>query len=290
MDEQKKPFDVVSIVILMLLAVANDGAEIFCDLIDFTGVGLGSEALMLPIDGLMDGIFGPWFYIRCGFGAPFIIQLLDCFLEFFGIPGRSICTSVGIIIANNPKLEKGAELLASKFGSKVVGGKLPGKGGVVAPSGENAPKGTSLRSAAPTTPEQEISVSGGAQKTGTGSGEGNQTEEEKEKKVRAEKAEKELEPPEEAPIQTIEEQIENTPQNPTRTTEEDLPPRQARDISSSKTSQPRPKAGPVPIDSIRPGNSDKAEEVKEGLSHPKPLRDITEGNGEGGTPMDTPRN
>ena len=112
MDEQKKPFDTVSIVILILLALGNDGAEIFFDLLAATVVGLPGEAIMEPIDLAMDGIFTFWFFAKCGFGGPSIIQFVDDLLELIGVPGRTICVVAGILIANNPKFAAVAEVAA----------------------------------------------------------------------------------------------------------------------------------------------------------------------------------
>lgn len=110
MDERKKTFDEVSIVIMVLLALGNDGAEIFFDLLAATIVGLPGEAIMEPINLAMDGIFTFWFFAKCGFGGPSIIQLVDDLLELVGIPGRTICVVAGILIANNPKLAAVAEM------------------------------------------------------------------------------------------------------------------------------------------------------------------------------------
>jgi hypothetical protein len=61
----------------------------------------------------MDTIVTFWFFVKCGFGAPAIIQLVDDVLELVGIPGRTICVIAGILIANNPKLAKLAEVAAT---------------------------------------------------------------------------------------------------------------------------------------------------------------------------------
>ena len=76
-------------------------------------IGLPGEAIMEPIDLAMDGIFTFWFFAKCGFGGPSILQLVDDLLELVGVPGRTICVVAGILIANNPKLAKIAELAAT---------------------------------------------------------------------------------------------------------------------------------------------------------------------------------
>ena len=54
MDEEEKPFPIEFIIILLLIAVANDIAEIFFDLLDFTGVGIAGEAIMEPANFILD--------------------------------------------------------------------------------------------------------------------------------------------------------------------------------------------------------------------------------------------
>jgi len=110
MDEQEKPFDTISIIVLLSLAVANDGAEIFFDVLASTMVGLPGESIMKPIDFAMDGIFTFWFFSKCGFGGPAIIQVADDLLELVGIPGRFICVAASIFMANHPKLAAVAEM------------------------------------------------------------------------------------------------------------------------------------------------------------------------------------
>jgi len=115
MDEQEKPFDIVSIVILMMIGLANDAAEIVFDLLAATVVGLPGEAIMEPINLLVDGLITTWFFLKLGFGGPAAIQLVDDVLELFGVPGRTICIGLGIWIANHPKsaISKGVQLAAT---------------------------------------------------------------------------------------------------------------------------------------------------------------------------------
>jgi len=102
MDEQEKVFDAVSIVLLVLISLANDAAEVFFDILAATVVGIPGEAIMEPINLLIDGVVTSWFFIKCGFGGPSMAQILDDLLELVGIPGRTICVVFGIYVANNP--------------------------------------------------------------------------------------------------------------------------------------------------------------------------------------------
>ena len=132
MDEQEKVFDTTSIIILLMISVANDAAEIFFDLLAATGIGLPGEAIMEPINFLVDCIVTPWFFMKCGFGGPTIAQLLDDFLSFVGVPGRTLSVAFGIYVANNPQsfvgrigmlaatVETGGEAAAVSEGAEAV--------------------------------------------------------------------------------------------------------------------------------------------------------------------------
>ena len=69
MEEKPKPFDLTSIVVLVIIALLNDGLEIFFDLFAATGVGLAGEAIMEVIDFAVDGIVFVWFFMKTGGGA-----------------------------------------------------------------------------------------------------------------------------------------------------------------------------------------------------------------------------
>jgi hypothetical protein len=135
MDEEKKAFNIVEIIILMMIAIANDAAEIVFDLLALTGVGLAGEAIMEPINLLVDFIVTPWFFFKAGFGGPAILQLADDLLELVGIPGRTIAVGGGIWIANHPKskLSKLAQTAAALEGGGIAGeaGALEGEAAAV---------------------------------------------------------------------------------------------------------------------------------------------------------------
>jgi hypothetical protein len=174
MDEKQKPFDAVSIVIMVLLALGNDGAEVFFDLLAATVVGLPGEAIMEPIDLAMDGIFTFWFFAKCGFGGPSIIQIVDDILELVGVPGRTICVVLGILLANNSKLAPivemaGAALLTGPAGAAAVeaGGAAEVGAAAAAATGEAAV-------AAETTVGAEVAEVGGEQGIANKAGGGQQ--------------------------------------------------------------------------------------------------------------------
>jgi hypothetical protein len=108
MSEQEKPFGVVSIVFLLMIGVANDLMEIMFDLFAATVVGLSGQAIMEPINVLVDGIVTTWFVVALrSFGGVTILQLVDDVAELFGVPGRTLCIGLGIWIANHPQSKVG---------------------------------------------------------------------------------------------------------------------------------------------------------------------------------------
>jgi len=102
MDEEEKPFPIEFIIILLLIAVANDIAEIFFDLLDFTGVGIAGEAIMEPANFILDFFFTGIFWWKVGPGGATITQYFGDLLEPLLIPGRTISVGLGLWTANHP--------------------------------------------------------------------------------------------------------------------------------------------------------------------------------------------
>ncbi len=239
MDEQEKPFDTISIIILLSLAVANDGAEIFFDVLASTMVGLPGEAIMEPIDFIVDAVVTYWFFSKCGFGASSFMQIIDDLLESVGVPGRTICVGAGIFMANHPKLAAvaevaGAAALTSGVGAIAAEAGETAEVGAVAAEGATATEGAAISSEAAA--EAESAAGGGIRgaaeeaegggripeeapsgKEGGGEGEGGE-EEEKRKKL-----EEEMEPKEERPPEEVlrKELLEQTPTSENEEEEED---------------------------------------------------------------------
>jgi hypothetical protein len=216
MEEQEKPFDTVSIVILVMLALGNDGAEIFFDLLAATVIGLPGEAIMEPINLGMDGIFTFWFFAKCGFGGPSIIQVADDLLELVGIPGRTICVVAGILIANNPKLAAVAEMAgagALTGGAGAVATEA-GEAGAAAEGAATAAKGTEAAAKA------ESGVEAGVPKTAGETGGETEKPQEKGATTEEEMETREERSPEENAQEEIFEQVAQN-QNDTEEEEED---------------------------------------------------------------------
>lgn len=102
MDEQEKPFGIVSIVFLIMIGLTNDLLEVMFDLFAATVIGLSGQALMEPINLLVDALITGWFFAKLGFGGPTFIQLVDDIAELVGVPARTLCLALGIWLANNP--------------------------------------------------------------------------------------------------------------------------------------------------------------------------------------------
>jgi hypothetical protein len=124
MDEEiEKPFPIEFIVILLLVAVANDVAEVFFDFLDFTGVGVAGEAIMEPANFVLDFFFTGIFWWKVGLGGGTITQYIGDILEPFLIPGRTISVALGMWIANNPNSAIGKAVgAAASLESGNVGG------------------------------------------------------------------------------------------------------------------------------------------------------------------------
>lgn len=123
MDEGEKPFPIELIVILMVVAIANDIAEICFDLLDFTGVGIAGEGIMEPANLALDLFFTAIFWWKVGPGGGTITQYIGDLLEPFLIPGRTISVGVGIWVANHPSssLSKIANTSSAIEGGNIEG-------------------------------------------------------------------------------------------------------------------------------------------------------------------------
>lgn len=123
MDEGEKPFPIEFIVILLLIAIANDIAEVFFDFLDFTGIGVAGEAIMEPANFVLDLFFTGIFWWKVGPGGGTITQYIGDVLEPFLIPGRTISVGLGMWIANHPNsaIGKAAATAASVEGGNVGG-------------------------------------------------------------------------------------------------------------------------------------------------------------------------
>ncbi len=281
MDEQEKPFDTVSIVILVLISLANDAAEVFFDILAATVVGLPGEAIMEPINFLVDCIVTPWFFIKCGFGGPSLAQILDDLLSLVGIPGRTICVVFGIYVANNPNSffgRIGQTAAAIETGGEA--GALSKEAGTLEAGEKAAQEAKSVEGTA-VKAKEEISTGGVQAETGAprrepgtaegGVNTGEESEPEQEKKAKEEKLEKEMESGAEiSPEETAQQEIFNQiPQVRDQGTEEE-------------NNEPGAEEKPSNTISIEEGrNFQKAEEVKENLKHPNVPHDITGDSKEG---------
>jgi hypothetical protein len=223
MDEQKKTFDTVSIVVLLILALMNDGMEVFFDILAMTGVGITGEAIMEPFNFIMDGVVTVWFAIKCGIGgAPTIMQYIDDLCEVAGIPGRTICVGAGILVANNPKLAAvtkvaevaGIAALTGGTGAVAAEGATAAEAGAVtaeAGAAATAAEGTAI--SGEVTAEAGSAVRGGVRGVAEETdGEGRISEEapskEEEEREKERKIEEEMEPEEErSPTKVLQEKL-----------------------------------------------------------------------------------
>jgi hypothetical protein len=102
MDEEEKPFPIEYFVIFLLIALANDIAQVFFILLDFTGVGIAGEAIMEPINAVLDFFFIGVFYWRTkSFGGSTTTQYIGGGAQLILIPGRIASVWGGMWLANN---------------------------------------------------------------------------------------------------------------------------------------------------------------------------------------------
>jgi hypothetical protein len=115
MEEQKK-FELPEIIILLMLAIANDVLSIFVDfvfLIPIIGqvIGISMEGVNVFIWAIILFLF----IMKAGFrGGSSILQIAGGIAQFFGIPARTIVVAFGIYFVNHPKVAAVAELAAGK--------------------------------------------------------------------------------------------------------------------------------------------------------------------------------
>ena len=124
-EETEKPFPIEFIIILLIVAIVNDVAEIFFDLLDFTGVGIAGEAIMEPANVALDFFFTGIFWWKVGPGGGTITQYIGDILEPLLIPGRTISVGLGMWISNHPNsiVSKAATAAVSAESGNVGGAK-----------------------------------------------------------------------------------------------------------------------------------------------------------------------
>jgi hypothetical protein len=160
MDEEEKPFGIVTIIILIIVALINDVAEVCFDLLSASAVGLVGEAIMEPANAILDLFFTGVFVWKTGFGGGTITQYIDDILQLTFIPGRTISVAIGIWIANRPK---SVISVALTEGVALAEGNLKGAGDEVGQVGSGG--GSSQGQNAPQI--EDTSTGGGSTSTST---------------------------------------------------------------------------------------------------------------------------
>jgi hypothetical protein len=265
MDDEEKVFPIEFVVILIAIALGNDIAEIFFDLLDFTGVGVAGEGIMEPINLLLDLFFTGVFVWKAGFAGPTITQYIDDLLEPLLIPGRTISVGVGIWMANHPKsiVSKVANDAAQLEGDIETGegGAIGGVENAAGTAGAEAGavQGTTLQGEGTNNATRETSEAKSNQKENSGRGSESSSENEGTENNEEQKTPEEdvmEDPNERDPEKNLKEQLLEPPKDdefPKPAEEEQEPqepesPRKVTDISA-----PRPNQSPkvVNIDDYR---------------------------------------
>lgn len=130
----------------MIVALANDAAEIFFDILALTGAGITGEGIMEPINAVLWLFFTAVFTWKAGFGSSTIVEFLVGILNFPFVPARTVSVGVGIWMANHPKAivsEIAGELSVAEGGVEgLEGGAEKKLGGEAEKLGGQAAQGT----------------------------------------------------------------------------------------------------------------------------------------------------
>jgi len=122
MDEQKKPFDTTSIVLLLLVAGISDIADLATDLLFLVPVigqvvFLGNSLVISPV---VWAVIQFSFIMKTGAGRASLVAVVGGLGNMANIPGsETVTTIIAIAIANNPKVSRLTSLVS----------KVEGKGG-----------------------------------------------------------------------------------------------------------------------------------------------------------------
>jgi hypothetical protein len=246
MDDKDKPFDIVSIVILVMIGLANDAAEIVFDLLAATVAGLPGEAIMKPIDFIVDFILAGWFFFKLGFGGPFIIQAIGDLLEPVGLPTRTITVVWAIWTANHPKsiISKTTTAVATVEGGGAAGGEAAEGAEMAGEIGAGAEEAGVAEAGEEVGASEETSVKEKMETEEEGGAEG--PREEREKSEREKEIEEELTPEEEKnPLEVESRKLNEGPDEDLRddeTDEDDLPSSPKKPAASERSARnSRPK-------------------------------------------------
>ena len=104
MEESAKKFNTVEIVLMVMIALANDAVTITADfglLIPVVGELLYGLAWLF--DAFVWALLMFWYIMKLGtFGGPALVQTIAGIAEFIGLPGRTLGVILGIWLANHP--------------------------------------------------------------------------------------------------------------------------------------------------------------------------------------------
>jgi len=122
---EEKKFKLVETVALVFLGIINDVLVLltwlFGSLLAKVGIGFGIVAVTELINAFLGGTILVIFIFKLrSFGAGATLQTSGIILEFFGIPSRTLTVSLGIYIANRPKLAAIAQVASGKIAARTT--------------------------------------------------------------------------------------------------------------------------------------------------------------------------
>ncbi|MBI4087657.1 MAG: hypothetical protein HY434_02395 [Candidatus Liptonbacteria bacterium] len=118
MEEGGKKFNTVEIVLMIMIALANDALTIIADIgLAIPVIGEILYGFAWLVDGFVWALLMFWYVIKLGvFGGPALVQTISGIASFVGIPGRTIGVLLGIWLVNHPKAAAVAALATGKVG------------------------------------------------------------------------------------------------------------------------------------------------------------------------------
>jgi len=147
MNQEGKRFEMPEIIILLMLAVANDVITILADLVLLIPlIGLFLFGIVTVLNAVIWGFILLWFIMKLGFaGKVGILQVGGGIGQFIGIPSRTLTVGIGIFLTNHPKVA-GAAMKVAEVGTAVAA--TAATAGAAAPAAVAAAGGTAATATA----------------------------------------------------------------------------------------------------------------------------------------------
>lgn len=129
--DKEKPFDIVAIVFLVMIAGLSDVADLITGAL-FAVPVVGQVIYVFNaflISPIVWAIIQIWFIMKVGFGAPGLVNLAGGIGNIIGIPGsQTLTVLIAVWLANNPTARKIATAVSVGRGAGAAAGKTAAVG------------------------------------------------------------------------------------------------------------------------------------------------------------------